>query len=316
MIPTVLTSSVDRAARFIRAGRVVAFPTETVYGLGADATNESAVQEIFEAKRRPVDNPLIVHIADMTDVEKAVTSVPDHARRLMDLFFPGPLTLVLPRNPHIPEIVSAGLPTIGIRMPDHPTALAFIRACRVPVAAPSANVSGRPSPTTWESVQEDLDGRIACILKDDPTHVGLESTVVDCTGEHPIVLRTGGVTIDQMREVVPGTVMSGSGDSALRRSPGTRHRHYSPVARVVIVDGLSEIPLASGTAFIGFSADPDPNRFIKAFNASDLGAYARRLFEFFRECDRAGVETIYCQRVPRKGIGAALMDRIERAVAG
>lgn len=186
---TKLTRSVDVAARYIFSGEVVAFPTETVYGLGANVFDEGAIEKIFLAKGRPSDNPLIAHIGSLSQLELLVDKVTPTAAKLIDGFFPGPLTLVLPKRDDVPEIATAGLDTIGVRMPLHKLALSFIRACRMPLVAPSANLSGKPSPTTWQAVKTDLDGRIACILKGEPTDVGLESTVVDCTGDDLLTCR-------------------------------------------------------------------------------------------------------------------------------
>ena len=314
MLRTILTSNIEEAAGFIRSGEVVAFPTETVYGLGADALNAVAIQKLFQAKRRPSDNPMIVHVSDPSEIDGIGSNIPKSAIRLIEAFFPGPLTLVLTRDPRIPEVVSAGLTTVGVRMPDHPIAREFLRACGRPVVAPSANVSGRPSPTTWQSVFEDLDGRISCILKADPTRVGLESTVVDCTDKVPVVLRTGSITLGQLQSVEPGAVLGRANDAAMGRSPGTRHRHYAPTASVVLIDHPSDMAPDANAAYIGLAAHPDPESLVGYSVAADIESYARRLFEFFRECDRRGVETIYCQSVRREGLGAALMDRIHRAV--
>ncbi|MFN7621581.1 MAG: L-threonylcarbamoyladenylate synthase, partial [Acidobacteriota bacterium] len=193
---TELTKSVESAARYIIEGEVVAFPTETVYGLGANIFNEAAIAKIFAAKGRPSDNPLIAHIATLDQLLSLAREIPPAARLLIDRFFPGPLTVVLPKLPAVPMIATAGLETIGVRMPDHPLAIELLRACGLPLVAPSANLSGRPSPTTWQAVLEDLEGRIACILQGEPTRVGLESTVVDCTAAVPTLLRAGAITLE------------------------------------------------------------------------------------------------------------------------
>ena len=243
---TLLTHSAQAAAEFIRRGETVAFPTETVYGLGANALDETAVAKIFAAKGRPADNPLIVHLADTVQIENVVREVNAAAKLFIENFFPGALTLVLPKAERVPEIVTAGLQTVGVRVPAHDLAREFLRACALPIAAPSANLSGRPSPTTWQAVKEDLDGRIACILQGEQTQVGLESTVVDCTGEVPIVLRAGAVTLEQLRGVVATTRLLHKGaasrgnalpgddpdtfENFAKRSPGLRHQHYAPCA--------------------------------------------------------------------------------------
>ncbi len=202
---TVLTRSAAEAAQVIKKGGLAAFPTETVYGLGADVFNEAALGNIFAAKDRPADNPLIVHIASLEQIGLLTSAVTASAEKFIAAFFPGPLTLVLPKSGNVSSLATAGLDSVGIRMPGNRLAQEFLRLCATPVAAPSANLSGRPSPTTWQAVFEDLDGRIDCILQDEETEVGLESTVVDCTGEVPQVLRSGAVTLEQLREVVPET---------------------------------------------------------------------------------------------------------------
>lgn len=329
---TRITEDVQEAAGFIRSGELVAFPTETVYGLGADATNAQAVLKAFEAKARPVDNPFIVHIADFADLSGVAQSVSASALALMQTFFPGPLTLILDRHPGIPDVVSSGLPTVGVRMPRHELALKLIRAAGRPIAAPSANLSGRPSPTTWQAVREDLDGKIACILKGERTPVGLESTVVDCARIVPVVLRSGSVTLEQLRTVVPETttpdtiapdttaqniqVADVDKDHLAPRSPGLRHRHYAPQARIVLIDDTERFESPEKSAYIGLKKVDDPASFLICEQVANLDDYAYRLFEFFRACDRLGAETIYCQRVQLEGFGVALMDRLERAARG
>lgn len=310
---TKVTQSPSIAARFIRHGELVAFPTETVYGLGADIFNEEAVRKIFVAKGRPSDNPLIAHIADLSQLDSLTSRITPAARRLIERFFPGPLTVILPKSSRVPLVATAGLDTIGVRMPDHPMAQQFLRACGVPVVAPSANLSGRPSPTTWQAVREDLDGRIGCLLQGDQTRVGLESTVVDCTGDVPRVLRAGAVTLEHLREVIPETTMAELGPDAVPRSPGMKYRHYSPRARVVICTYPQYLVASEVSAYIGLEAPPREDEFRMIRICPDIEDYARSLFRFFRECDEAGIDAIYCQAVEKEGLGAALMDRIERA---
>lgn len=309
---TELTDSPERAAEFILKGDLSAFPTETVYGLGADACNPTAVAKIFEAKGRPADNPLIVHIGDHAHLRSVVRNIPAHAVKLLTAFMPGPLTLVLPRHQNIPDIVTAGLDTVGVRFPVHPVAQAFLKACGRPVAAPSANRSGRPSPTTWQAVVSELDGLIPCILKGEQSQVGLESTVVDCSGSEPVVLRAGAVTLEQLQREVPSTKLV-SKDTAPARSPGMKYRHYCPAAEVVLVNDPSGVVPTGRCAYIGLTATD--LSFQKVVLCRDLEEYARRLFEFFRECDLDGIEQIFCQRVAEKGLGLALMDRLRRSAS-
>jgi L-threonylcarbamoyladenylate synthase len=308
-VKTVITKDPIEAAAFIKKGGIVAFPTETVYGLGANLFDAQAIECIFEAKKRPADNPLIAHIADMGQVFELADSVPEKARLLIDAFFPGPLTIVLKKTDRVPLIATAGLDTIGIRMPAFETARVFLAETGVPIAAPSANLSGRPSPTTWEAVAEDLDGRIHCILQGAPTDIGLESTVVDCTGDIPLLLRKGGVSLADLRRVVPATRAADLSSLETVPSPGLRHKHYSPNARVLIADAKDV--LETDAAFIGLSS-PSTGVAFERF-CSDAEEYAHVLFEFLRECDRRGIAVIYCGPVDESGIGAALMDRLRRA---
>ncbi|MBT8399045.1 MAG: threonylcarbamoyl-AMP synthase, partial [Rhodothermia bacterium] len=199
---TLMTDSPLAAAEIVRAGRLAAFPTETVYGLGADALNDDAVRRVYEVKGRPLDNPLIVHLADAAAIDAVAWVEMDFVRSLVQAFIPGPLTLVLKRRPMISDAVTAGLDTVAVRVPDHSLAQEFLVACGRPIAAPSANKSGRPSPTTWEAVREDFDGQIDCILRGPRSTIGLESTVVDCTSARPVLLREGAVTVKKLREVV------------------------------------------------------------------------------------------------------------------
>jgi L-threonylcarbamoyladenylate synthase len=310
-VKTVITYDAGEAAEFIRSGGIVAFPTETVYGLGANVFDESALAKIFEAKRRPADNPLIVHICETDQIEMLSLGVSDDACKLIDKFFPGPLTIVLEKSKSVPHLATAGLATVGVRMPGNSVAKDFLAACRTPVAAPSANISGRPSPTTWEAVAEDLDGRIDCILRGDQTEIGLESTVVDCTGVVPILLRPGATSLEELRAVIPQIRAGTETDVEIGRSPGMRHQHYSPSATVLLTGSEDRINLPGRSAYIGLS-DRTESFELKRI-CDSLESYARELFEFFRECDRAGVETIYCEAVREDGIGAALMDRLRRA---
>lgn len=304
---TTLTKSTSVAADIIRRGGLVAFPTETVYGLGADVFNAQAVEKIFEAKMRPADNPLIAHVGDLKQIGRLAKAITSSARRLIDAFFPAPLTIVLAKSDEVPSIATAGLETIGVRMPRHELAREFLKACGTPVVAPSANLSGRPSPTTWQAVEEDLSGRIDCILQGAATEIGLESTVVDCTGDHPVLLRAGAVSLEELRSVVPETaVYVPAGDEAVR-SPGLKHRHYSPRAKVY----LNDFPATGRRAYIGLH-EPS-GEFAIVRTCADSAEYAHELFAFFRECDRAGIEAICCETVEESGIGRALMDRLRRA---
>ncbi len=304
---TLLTRSTEIAAGVIRCGGLVAFPTETVYGLGANVFDADAIAKIFDAKMRPADNPLIAHVGELEQIGRLAKTITPSARKLIDAFFPAPLTVVLPKSDEVPSIATAGLDTIGVRMPRHELARDFLKACGTPVVAPSANLSGRPSPTNWEAVFEDLNGRIDCILQGAATEIGLESTVVDCTGEFPVLLRAGAVSLEQLRKVVPETVVYvPAGDEAVR-SPGLKHRHYSPAAKV----SLADFPANGKRAYIGVH-DPDGD-FAIVRVCRDAAEYAHELFAFFRDCDRAEIDVICCEPVEETGIGRALMDRLRRA---
>jgi L-threonylcarbamoyladenylate synthase len=312
-VKTKITQSPSIAARFIQRGEVVAFPTETVYGLGANIFDEEAVRKIFIAKERPADNPLIAHIFDLSQLQQITIGIPEIAAKLIEAFFPGPLTLVLPRNEKVPSIATAGLKTIGVRMPKDAIARQFLRACATPIVAPSANLSGRPSPTTWQAVRADLNGRISCILKGDRTKIGLESTVVDCAGETPIILRAGAVTLEELSKVIPQTKLSSGADLAAPRSPGMKHRHYAPKAKVVLAPFPQYTVPMNSSAFIGLIAPPNAAAFERILICNGVEEYARELFNFFRESDERGVEIIFCQTVDEEGLGLALMDRLRRA---
>lgn len=310
---TVLTTSPTEAAEFIKKGGVVAFPTETVYGLGADVFNEKAVKKIYAAKRRPGDNPLIAHIGNLDQIKLLVSEINEPAQKFIKAFFPAPLTLVLPKSGRVPLIATANLETIGVRMPKNELARKFLTACKSPVAAPSANLSGKPSPTAWQAVFEDLNGRIDCILQGEMTEIGLESTVVDCTSAAPLVLRSGAVTLEDLQKIVPETRLYKLKKTERPRSPGLKHKHYSPKAGVILINRKSEIGNQKTKAFIGLNKPGQEFDLIKICRSVE--EYAHEIFAFFRTCDARGIETIYCETVEEKGIGLAIMDRLKRAAA-
>ncbi len=310
---TVLTESTIEAAGFIRRGGIVAFPTETVYGLGANIFDAQAVAKIFEAKKRPNDNPLIAHVGSLGQIAALTSNVTAHAQKFIEAFFPAPLTLVLPKSEKVPLIATANLGTIGIRMPKNNLAQEFLKACGVPVVAPSANLSGKPSPTTWQAVFEDLNGRIDCILQGNATEIGLESTVVDCTSDAPLILRTGAISLEDLRKIIPETQIYQVKENEIVRSPGLKHRHYSPKAEVVLVNPKSNIQNPTSKAFIGLNKPFGEFNLVKI--CTSVEEYAHEVFAFFRRCDHAGIQTIYCEITDKKGIGAALMDRLRRASA-
>lgn len=308
---TLLTTSPIEAAGVIKNGGLVAFPTETVYGLGANVFDEKAIEKIFLAKMRPNDNPLIAHIGNLNQINLLASEINETAQKFIDAFFPSPLTLVLPKTKEVPMIATAGLETIGVRMPNYKLAQEFLQACETPVVAPSANLSGKPSPTTWEAVFEDLNSRIDCILQGEQTIVGLESTVVDCISETPLVLRTGAITLEQLQVVVPETKLYQIKENEAVRSPGLKHRHYSPKAKVVLIDQRSKVEGQRSKAFIGLSKPDVDFDLVKI--CSSIEEYAHEVFSFFRQCDYQNIQTIYCETVEENGIGLALMDRLRRA---
>jgi L-threonylcarbamoyladenylate synthase len=310
---TIVTDLPEEAAGYLNRGGIVAFPTETVYGLGADAFRPEAVAGIFSAKGRPSDNPLIVHVQNPDLIDEVACGINDCASALIRRFFPGPLTLVLNKRSCVPDIVSAGLSTVGVRCPSHPVAADFLGHCDHPVAAPSANVSGRPSSTDWKSVYHDLGGRIDCLLRGAPSTIGLESTIVDCTVDPPLLLRSGAVSLESLRVVVPDLrIATTCKPGETPKSPGMKYRHYSPEASIVLVGKPPDaFDPAHPTAWIGLSGSPEgAARSMVCLSAEE---YARVLFGFFRTCDASGIRTIYCELPPEKGIGRAIRDRLQKA---
>lgn len=308
-------ADIAHAASILAAGGLVAVPSETVYGLAADAGRSDALQRIFQAKGRPSDNPLIVHIAGVDQLNACCREVPPLGWKLFEAFAPGPLTIVLPKGPSIAGEVTAGLDTVAVRIPAHPTFHAILEATGLPLAAPSANRSGRPSATTWQAVIEDLDGRIDAVVCDAPCPLGLESTVVDVTRSPPLILRTGMITLEQLQRIEP-TVRAWQGrdvDAGSMASPGLRHRHYQPKAPVIWLDHLTAPQRAAERiGFIGQTTSSLPQAALVCACAS-LEDYARRLYDFFRRCDDSQISLIVCERVAASGLGAALADRIRRA---
>ena len=297
------------AAAYLRDGHPVAFPTETVYGIGAGAFDDDGVRRIYAVKRRPADNPLIVHVSTIDQVVLLTSRIQPTAERLMERFFPGALTVVLPKHPTVPTVTTGGMDTVAVRMPADPTAHAFLEACGTPVAAPSANLSGRPSATSWQAVLEDLDGAIACILKGDPLITGLESTVVDCCGSVPQLLRPGAIALEDLE----GVQLPPRQQTAKLPSPGTRYRHYAPNARVCIVEAPPRVLPNTKAAYIGLAPLEHEDQFTLARACASEEEYGRSLFAFFRQCEAHGVTHIFCQKVRMQGIGRAIMDRIQRA---
>lgn len=332
-------AALARAAECLRRGGLVAFPTETVYGLGAHALDRAAVRRLFEAKGRPANDPLIVHVESVERMQALVLQVPETARQLAAQFWPGPLTLVLPRSTRVPDEVTAGLNTVAIRVPAHPVAQALLAAAGVPVAAPSANLFSRPSPTRAAHVLDDLSGRIDLVVDGGPTHVGVESTVLDLSGEVPTILRPGAVSLDMLRPILP-RVQHRDGDApatAALPSPGLLERHYSPRAPLTVYDGSDAVArlvrdacasLAQGQRLGIMAADDDraalaevarlsPHVTISYLGpARDLAAVASRLYATMRELDASGVDRILARGFPGdEGLAVAIRDRLRRAAA-
>ncbi|HHU69830.1 MAG TPA: threonylcarbamoyl-AMP synthase [Thermoanaerobacterales bacterium] len=325
------TEKVREAAKYIREGDVVAFPTETVYGLGADALSPDAVKKIFIAKGRPQDNPLIVHIAIKDEIERIANGITSDVEALMERFWPGPLTLILEKKDLIPNEITAGLNTVGIRMPSHPVAQKLILESGVPIAAPSANISGRPSPTTALHVIKDLAGKIPIILDGGPTEVGLESTVLDMTSESPVILRPGGVTYEQLCSVLKRVEIDSGllSDGFVPKSPGMKYTHYSPKAEVILVIGSTEkvketVRRIAGKETnlgrrVGIMATSETMNAYSIGDILDIGSredpstIAANLFSALREFDNRGVDLIIAEGIEEKGIGLAVMNRIKKA---
>lgn len=321
---------IQEAALWVNKGEVVAFPTETVYGLGANALSDQAIAKIYEAKGRPSDNPLIVHIANINQLKKLIKEIPASAQKLIDAFWPGPLTIIFESNSAVSSKVTAGLETVAIRMPDHPVALALIEAADVPVAAPSANLSGKPSPTKADHVLHDLNGRIAGVLDGGATGVGLESTVIDCTCTPPMILRPGGVTQEEVEAVIGPVAV----DKALvekdqaPKSPGMKYTHYAPKAPLVIVEGskaflqsLVDEQQQNGKK-VGVLAteeskqDYNADVIISCGYRVDLKTIAHNLYDSLRTFDEEKIDIIFSENFPKIGVGEAVMNRLSKAAGG
>jgi len=316
------------AGEIIRSGGVVAFPTETVYGLGANALDEAAVKKIFEAKGRPSDNPLIVHICDKSQICELAQEVSDAAQKLIDAFMPGPFTIILKKKNIVPTAVTAELDSVGIRLPMQKTAVEFIKAAGVPVAAPSANLSGKPSPTKAKHVVADMWGRIDAIIDGEDCTVGVESTIVDATGEVPVLLRPGGITYEELCRVVPQTVVDKNVLKSVAaqeqpKCPGMKYKHYSPKAEVVVVEGessavqkkINELLLQNAEKTVGiltmFGSGYD--RGIMIGGGENNKEYAKNLFSALRSFDDLGADIVFAEFCDTDGYGLAVKNRLYKA---
>lgn len=322
----ITTDNIDSAAQCLKNGGTVVFPTETVYGLGADAFNEEAVDKIYAAKGRPSDNPLIVHIADISDISFLALEISPNARILAENFWPGPLTLIFKKHPNVPSKITAGLDTVAVRFPSDKTAQSLIRKSGVFVAAPSANLSGSPSPTVCEDVINDLNGRVDYIIDATGCEIGLESTVVDVSGEDTVILRPGGITLEMIQKFIPSARLDGGliDENSIPKCPGLKYKHYSPKAKLVVVQGNKENIRSyisqkitedknTGVLTYGKANYPDAKCVINA--GCNMNEYAHNLFSALRQFDKKGISIIYAEFQVEAGIGVAVRNRLYKACA-
>lgn len=327
----VTEDDLKEAALIIKDGGTIVFPTETVYGLGANAMDDEAVKNIFIAKGRPADNPLIVHIDDFNKIERYAKKVTPIAEKLAKAYWPGPMTIILEKKECISDFVSAGLKTIGIRIPSSKEALDFLKLCDLPIAAPSANISGSPSPTTSKHVIDDMMGRVDGIICGKDCEVGVESTVIDATGDIPVILRPGGITPEMVKAVCGDVIVDKGIDGVTNtekpKSPGMKYKHYAPKAEVFLIEGetlkdlcdkiVQKAQNSAGKVMILCSEETKDN--FSEFDVMCLGSrnkpetIAQNLFNAFRKCDEDGFDTIILEGIDRVGIGLAVMNRATRA---
>lgn len=324
----------QEAGDLIAAGELVAFPTETVYGLGGDALHPDAAKKIYEAKGRPSDNPLIIHIAEVSDLERVAKEVPEQAKKLADAFWPGPLTMVVWKKDEVPFATTGGLNTVAVRMPNHPVALELIRKSGKLIAAPSANTSGRPSPTEASHVMEDLEGRIAMVLDGGPVGIGIESTIIDLTEETPMVLRPGYITPEMLSEVLGEEVIIDPGiiaadDTTKPKAPGMKYKHYAPKADMVIVDGEKEAVVKKISSLIQeartqgkkvavIATDETKSDYcadvvLSIGTREEEDSIAKHMYKILRDCDKLDVDVIYSESFKTPRIGQAIMNRLLKA---
>ena len=329
------SDTLEAAAKIIKSGGLVAFPTETVYGLGANGLDEKACAGIYEAKGRPSDNPLILHISDRSMLDMVAEEIPEMAEKLLAAFCPGPITLIMKRAKNVPLRITGGLDTVGVRMPDNAVARGFIKRAGVPIAAPSANISGRPSPTTAEGVFKDMDGRIPLILDGGPCRFGVESTIVDCTGPVAVVLRPGAITLEMIKEVLGSVKLDPAlvGANTVPKAPGMKYRHYAPKAPLTLIEGAPEklLPafrreirrllkeghtpgiIASREVCEGLK-DLLPEEHLHVYGAQgDLPAIAADIYEALLGFNELPVDSLLAEGTTEKGLGLAIMNRLRKA---
>ena len=320
--------NIEQAAEILRRGGLLGIPTETVYGLGANALDPDACRRIYEAKGRPQDNPLIIHVPDSSWLARYCENVPESAYRLAEAFWPGPLTMILPKKEIVPYRTTGGLETVGVRCPNHPVTLAVIRASGVPIAAPSGNTSGRPSPTTAADMMEDMDGKIDGIFDGGPCSVGVESTIIDLTAEPPRLLRAGGLPLEQLQRVLGEVIVDKCitqlmTDGERPRAPGMKYRHYAPKAPVTVVTGsgagsasyiAAHAPQGAGVICFTEYCDRFPGRVIHDLGPEgDKSEQARRVFDALRTFDATAVPEIFAQCPDDAGLGLAIGNRLKKA---
>ncbi len=318
-------NGIKNAAEILKNGGVVAIPTETVYGLAASAYDENAIKAVFTAKGRPQDNPLIVHISDMEMLKEIACDIPETALKCAEKFWPGPLTMVLKKSQKVSECVSAGLSTVAVRMPSEAVALQIITESKLPLAAPSANVSGKPSPTTANHVLADLDGKIDAVVMGKDCTVGVESTVITLVGENPVLLRPGAVTLEQLREILPDITVDKAVLSELEigqkaASPGMKYKHYAPETTTILVEGenfADFVNAKQNAVAVCFSEESEQIKIPKIVYGTKENpeSLANKLFAVLRDVDKMGVNTVYVHAPDKNGVGLAVYNRLIRAAA-
>lgn len=300
------TQNLKEAAQLIKKGETVAFPTETVYGLGADAMNPLAVKKIFLAKKRPQDNPLIIHISSIEQAKK-IGEITKDSLKLMKKFWPGPLTLIVKKQEHIPKEVTAGLSTAAVRMPNHEVALELIKLANTPIAAPSANISGRPSSTRFKHVLKDLKNRVAGIIKYEESSIGIESTVLDVTKNPPVLLRPGGISLEELKKIIPNLVIHDAKIST-NISPGMKYKHYSPNAKIILFEETTKENLSDYKIELEKKGHK-----VSIIEISNTKESSSKLFSEFRKQDEKKIDYVLISAIPETGLGHAIMNRVRKA---